>query len=341
MSFRDFIVEMCMIDGPSGFEGKVAQRMRQELEPFVDRVEIDFKGNLIAVMEGDKPSIMVAAHMDQVALYVEYVDENNLVYFQPSGLIDPKALANVPVKILTAQGEIPGVISSPPHHFRYGMTGQAETHNWVDIGDQKGVRPGDMIVYDTPPRWLGEHTLASRSLDCRVPCAVVASLAKEMVKKGIKNRLFFCGAVQEEMGSLGMAKVIKDWVPEYVILLDTSQAWVPSLPKAKASLPGNGPTLMRFQRWLAPLSVGFSSPVIEQAIEEAARQNQIPLNYGVVAEMLTDAWGVEKADTSAVSSLLSLPRRYSHSPYEVIDVRVAEQALAILVSALPLLAGKI
>jgi endoglucanase len=98
---------------------------------------------------------------------------------------------------------------------------------------------------------------------------------------------------------------------------------------------------MRFQRWLAPLSVSFSSPAIEQAIEEAARQNQIPLNYGVVAEMLTDAWGVEKADTPAVSTLLSLPRRYSHSPYEVIDVRVAEQALAILVSTLSLLAGKI
>ena len=89
------------------------------------------------------------------------------------------------------------------------------------------------------------------------------------------------------------------------------------------------------------MSVSFSSPVIEQVIEEAAGQNQIPLNYGVVAEMLTDSWGVEKADTPAVSALLSLPRRYSHSPYEVIDVRVAEQALAILVSALPLLTEKI
>jgi tetrahedral aminopeptidase len=341
MSFRDFIVEMCMIDGPSGFEGKVAQRMKQEMEPFVDRVETDFKGNLIAAMDGEKPSIMVAAHMDQVALYVEYVDENNLVFFQPSGLIDPKALSNVPVKILTAGGEIPGVISSPPHHFRYGMTRQAETHNWIDIGDQKGVRPGDMIVYDTPPRWLGEHTLASRSIDCRVPCAIIATLAKEMAKKRIKKRLFFCGVVQEEMGSLGMAKVIKDRNPDYVILIDTSQAWIPSLPKAKAPLPGNGPTLERFQRWLAPLSVSFSSPLIEQAIEEAARQNQIPLNYGVVAEMLTDAWGVEKADSPTVSSLLSLPRRYSHSPYEVIDLRVAEQTLAILVSTLSLLADKI
>lgn len=341
MSFRDFIAEMCTIDGPSGFEGKVAQRMKEEMEPSVDRVEIDFKGNLIAVMEGSKPSIMVAAHMDQVALYVEYVDENNLVYFQPSGLIDPKALANVPVKILTAERAIPGVISSPPHHFRYGMTGQAETSNWIDIGDEKGVRPGDMVVYDTAPRWLGKHTLASRSVDCRVPCAVIASLAKEMAKKRIKNRLLFCGVVQEEMGSQGMAKVMKDWNPDYVILVDTSQAWVPPLPKAKAPLPGNGPTLMRFQRWLAPLSVSFSSPAVEQAIEEAARQNQIPLNYGVVAEMLTDSWGVEKADTPALSTLLTLPRRYSHSPYEVIDVRVAEQALAILISALSLLAEKI
>jgi putative aminopeptidase FrvX len=97
-----------MIHGPSGFEGKVAGRMRQELEPYVDQVATDSKGNLIAVMNGEEPSIMVAAHMDQIALYVEYVDENNLVYFQPSGLIDPKALANVPVLILTEEREVPG-----------------------------------------------------------------------------------------------------------------------------------------------------------------------------------------------------------------------------------------
>ena len=108
MSLKDLVFELCMITGPSGFEDKVARRMRQELEPYVDRVETDYKGNLIAAMEGNGPSIMVAAHMDQVALYVEYVDENNLVYFQPSGLVDPKALANVPVLILTEEGEIPG-----------------------------------------------------------------------------------------------------------------------------------------------------------------------------------------------------------------------------------------
>jgi tetrahedral aminopeptidase len=341
MSLRDFIVELCRIDGPSGFEGKVARRMQQELEPHVDRVAIDFKGNLIAVLEGEEPSIMVAAHMDQVAMYVEYVDENNLVYFQPSGLIDTKALANAPVKILTEGGEIPGVVSSPPHHFQYGMTGRSEVRNWIDIGDQKGVRPGDMIVYDTSPRWLGENTLACKSIDSRASCAVVASLGREMQKKKIKNKLYLCGIVQEELGSLGMAKVVKDLDPAYMFLIDTGQAWDPSLPKAKAKPPGSGPTIMRFERWLAQLSVSFPSPLIEKAIEQAAQENQIPFSYGVVAEMLSDAWGVEKAETKAVAGLLSLPRRYSHSPYEVIDVRTVEQALTIVIRALHILAGKL
>jgi len=64
MDLRDLVVELCMITGPSGFEEKVARRMRQELEPYVDQVETDYKGNLIAVMEGEGPSIMLAAHMD-------------------------------------------------------------------------------------------------------------------------------------------------------------------------------------------------------------------------------------------------------------------------------------
>jgi len=341
MDLRDLVVELCMITGPSGFEEKVARRMRQELEPYADQVETDYKGNLIAVMEGEGPSIMVAAHMDQVALYVEYVDENNLVYFQPSGLIDPKALANVPVLILTEEGEIPGVISSPSHHFQYGMTGRSEMRNWIDMGDQKGVKPGDMIVYDTPSRWLGPNTLASKSIDSRAACAIVARLGKEMKKKRIKNKLYICGVVQEELGSLGITKAVKDIDPDYIILVDTGFAWDPSLPKAKAKPIGSGPMLLRFQRWLGQMSVGFSNPLIEKAIEQAAKEKQIPLNYGVLPEMLSDVWGIEKAQTKAVSGQLLLPRRYSHSPYEVIDIKVVEQGFTIICDALQILSEKI
>jgi putative aminopeptidase FrvX len=341
MDLRDLIVELCRINGPSGFEGKVAQRMRKELEPYVDRVEIDSMGNLISILEGEGPSLMVAAHMDQVALYVEYVDENNLVYFLPSGLIDPKALANVPVLILSEEGEIPGVVSSPPHHFQYSMQGRTEGRNWIDIGERKGVRPGDMIVYDTIPRWLDENTLASKSIDSRVSCALLASLAKEMSQKRIRNRLYLCGAVQEEIGSRGMTRIVKDHQPDYVIVIDTGFAWDPSLPKRKALPPGSGPVLMRFQRWLGQMSVGFSDPVLEKALEQGAREHRIPLNYAVLADMFNDVWGVEKAQTKAVSTSLTLPRRYSHSPYEVIDVRVVEQAFTVVSAALRLLAEKI
>jgi endoglucanase len=220
------------------------------------------------------------------------------------------------------------------------MEGRQEAGNWIDIGEQKGVKPGDMIVYDTTPRWLGEHILSSKSIDSRVACAVVAALGKEMSKNRIKSKLYICGVVQEELGSLGITKVVRDLDPSYVILVDTGFAWDPSIPKAKAKAFGSGPMILRFQRWLGQMSVGFSDPKIEKALEEAANSNQIPFTYGVLPEMFSDVWGIEKAETKATSSQLLLPRRYSHSPYEVIDVRVADQALTIVSNALRILSDK-
>lgn len=76
-------------------------------------------------------------------------------------------------------------------------------------------------------------------------------------------------------------------------------------------------------------------------MEQAAKEKQIPLSYGVLPEMLSDVWGIEKAQTKAVSGQLVLPRRYSHSPYEVMDIKVVEQGFTIICDALHILSGNI
>lgn len=67
--------------GISGFEEDVRKLLEKELEPYVDSMRKDVMGNLIAVKEGNGPSVMLAAHMDEIGLMVRYIDDNGFLRF--------------------------------------------------------------------------------------------------------------------------------------------------------------------------------------------------------------------------------------------------------------------
>ncbi|MBI5884779.1 hypothetical protein HZB89_01630 [archaeon] len=60
--------------GVSGNEGEVRELLKKSIKPFVDSVEIDKMGNLIARKKGGRPRVMLAAHMDEVGLMVKSIN---------------------------------------------------------------------------------------------------------------------------------------------------------------------------------------------------------------------------------------------------------------------------
>jgi len=63
--------------GPSGFEDEVRDIIVKELEPYVDSIEIDSLGNVIAYREGEeKAKVMLDAHMDEIGLIVVNVNKS-------------------------------------------------------------------------------------------------------------------------------------------------------------------------------------------------------------------------------------------------------------------------
>ena len=79
-----------------------------ELEPYVDSIRKDTMGNLIAVKKGEGPSIMLAAHMDEIGLMVKYIDENGFLRFVGIGGWFDQTLLNQRVIVHGKKGPIPG-----------------------------------------------------------------------------------------------------------------------------------------------------------------------------------------------------------------------------------------
>ena len=67
--------------GVSGFEDNIKDIIRKELAGHVDEFREDSLGNLIAVRKGSDFSVMIASHMDEIGMMVQYIDEKGFIKF--------------------------------------------------------------------------------------------------------------------------------------------------------------------------------------------------------------------------------------------------------------------
>ena len=74
---------------------------------------------MIATKKGQKkaPTVMLAAHMDEIGLMVRYIDDKGFINFSTIGGINDQMLMNQTVTIHSSVGEpVVGVIGSKPPH---------------------------------------------------------------------------------------------------------------------------------------------------------------------------------------------------------------------------------
>jgi len=103
--------------GISGYEDEVREIL--ELKPFTDEVRTDKMGNLVAVRRGEKPSVMIAAHIDEIGLMVKQIEDEGFIRFASIGGWFSQTLLHQRVILHTPKGKVRGVIGSkPPHVMR-------------------------------------------------------------------------------------------------------------------------------------------------------------------------------------------------------------------------------
>lgn len=105
---------LSLASGVSGFEGEVRDIIASELEGHVDKIEEDRLGNIIATRNGSGPSVMLAAHMDEIGLMVRHIDKKGFIRFSKIGGISDQMILNQAVWIHGENGPVMGVIGSKP-----------------------------------------------------------------------------------------------------------------------------------------------------------------------------------------------------------------------------------
>ena len=132
--------------GPSGLEAPVADVIREEIKDYVDTIEVDAMGNLIATKLGkaeNPKKVMLSAHMDHIGYIVTGVEKEGFLRVTNVGGI---GMVNSYNRHVVFPNGVHGVVVAAP------VSGQPALKNlFVDIGakDKDGKEiPFNVAVND-------------------------------------------------------------------------------------------------------------------------------------------------------------------------------------------------
>ena len=249
------LTEAC---GAPGQEGEVRDLIRSEIEPYVDEIRTDALGNLIAVKNPSAagPKVMLAAHMDEVALMILGIEKNGYLRFRPIGGIDPRVL--VAKTVLIGEKKIPGVIGSKPIHLQKPEERQRPMgidELLIDIGAknqdeaEKLVKLGDCAYFATKYEEFGQDKVKAKALDDRVGCALLI----EILKENYEFPCMVCLPSRKRWASGGWGSGLQVQPDVALVLEGTTASDVPGTgTHLHATSVGKGPALTVMDRTVIP-----------------------------------------------------------------------------------------
>ncbi len=296
---------------PSGHEASIREVIRTAWTPLVDSFEQDGLGSLIGIRRATRPlstprKIMLAAHMDEIALMVRDIVDGFL-YVQCVAGLDPRVMMAQPVLVHGRQ-MLPGVVATvPPHALR-----ESERNKYpdaeslmIDVGlphDEvvRLVRIGDLVTPDTPLLEMEGDHLVGKAMDDRACVAIVTAALHHLQDMHHSWDVYAVATVQEETGLFGAGTAAYHINPDAAIALGAN-----------------------------------IHPRLYEHLTATAKKYEIKYQVDPIAGATgTDAWSIQIAREGIPTALLELPLRNMHSPIETVNLKDMERAARLLAYAI-------
>ena len=204
---KDFLVSLLETPGPSGYEERVQQIVRDYAADFADEITTDVHGNVICAINPDAGTkLMFAGHCDQIGMLVSHIDDNGFVYAQTIGGWDPQQLIGQRMVIWSATGPVHAVISRKPIHLLTDVERKQVvklTDMWLDIGANNKedaeavVEVGDPVTLSLGMQEMLNGLANAPCMDNRTGVWVVLEALKRAKERYPTCGVFAVSTVQE------------------------------------------------------------------------------------------------------------------------------------------------
>jgi endoglucanase len=344
-SIKQLLFSLLEVDSPSGFEEPMLMRLVEELKPLCDEVYNTPRGNVIGIQRGtdpEAPGIALAAHTDQVGFVVSNVDDRGFIRFRRIGGAVTRSIQGHQVRLLTDKGVLIGVVGIKPGHITKpdeAYTVPQIEEMYIDIGADsneeaycRGVEIGTPIVWNTAPMMLGNKYVTTAAADDRAGLTAMISIAKNLSNKPIPATVHYVGTVEEEIGLRGAEVAVYDLDVKIAVAIDTCPAgYQPDVIMRDLYYEvGKGPALH-----IGELGsrTRFGSQVLRRWLISVAEENGIPYQTGLMHGG-TDASAMQQTKAGLPACTIGIPRRYSHSPVEVLSLNDLLNLIEIVTKAI-------
>lgn len=341
-ALRQLLCEMAVLHAVAGFEREMVVYVREALAPYADEVSVDRYGNVTAVRRGrpDGPRLMLAAHLDEVGLTVKGIEPNGFLRVDPLGGFPQAMFANRRVSVngrFGVAGVKSGHLQRPEERGRVVPIREL----YVDVGADDaagvaalGIRIGDPVaILGELQEFAGSDRVAMKAADDRTGCATLIQLFRELAGAELAGTLYGVGTVLEEVGLRGAPMAAHRLRPDYAVALDGQPAAdTPdaSLTQDAAVALGRGPTI------LLAASTGnyrgsIAHPAVKRLLIQAAEHAGVPYQLCTnIGGGSTDAASIHLVGEGIPTGTVGVPRRYSYSANEVLDLNDLEGGVRLL-----------
>ncbi|CAN5532489.1 MAG: M42 family metallopeptidase [Chloroflexota bacterium] len=336
----DLLKTLCELPGIGGREDAVRAFVRERMSTLCDETSVDRLGNVVGIKRGSGgPTVMLAAHMDEIGFLVKHIDDKGFLRLQPVGGFDPRVLPAQRVIVHGFKGDaLRGVMAtqSKPIHLLAGAELSAPKLDevFVDIGlsgdeVKEKVEIGDMVVMDRTVERVGNNVIG-KAFDDRLCVFAMLEALKALGDRQPNATIVAVATVQEEVGLRGARTSAFNVDPDIGVALDVTLAMdIPGgSEQDTVSKLGEGAAIKIMD------SSHISNHKLVQHFRQLARENDIPHQMEVLPRGGTDAGAMVINRGGAPVITLSFPTRYIHTVNEMCAVSDIQAGINLLAAYL-------
>lgn len=325
---------------PVGFESGGQKIWLNYVQQYVDTTFTDPYGTAVGVINPDAQfKVVLEAHADEISWFVNYINDQGLIYLKRNGGVDHQVAPAKRVFIHGKKGPVKAVFGWPAIHTRLSNPDQKDPQPkvenlFLDCGarnkkeaEELGIHIGSTVTYQDGFDELANGNIIARAFDNRIGGFMIAEVAR-LIKEHEKElpfALYIVNAVQEEIGLRGAEMIARRIKPNVAIITDvTHDTHTPMINKIIEGdvLCGKGPSLA--------YGPSIHNRLL-QIVQHVAEKKEIPVQLRTVSRSSgTDTDSFAYANDGCPSVLISIPLRYMHTPAEMLHKDDVENTIKLM-----------